>query len=944
MGSLSIVRRRRARRAQDRQRRSQAGRRWLAGCVMLVSALAGALILLLGLAYADLTRGLPSVDELPLLLNPPDGALLQPTRIYDRTGQHLLASLSSSATSRRYLPLNPQNPQHLPESLVQATLAVNDPTFWNHPGYLLGGWQNPDQHPTLAQRLAYELLLWNEPPTWRRALRERLLAAQITARFGRTQVLEWYLNNADYGHYAYGAEAAAQLYLGKSATQLDLAESALLAAVGQAPALNPLDAPQAADQRRQELLRGMEDLGFISADQARQAEALRLDFQPAPQAGAEPDSAIINLVLDQLASRYASARIKRGGLRILTTLDYDLQSQAECTVEAYLGQLAGSAVPVTTQDGNPCQAARLLVPPPSGLNLPEASASAMLIDPRDGQVLAMVGETTRFERTSILTSHPAGSLLTPFIYLTGFTRGLGPASLLWDVPGMADIRNPGGKYYGPLRLRLALANDELVPAAQVLEQMGVENVDSTARSFGLELASSADLLKDDVPLGLLQVGGAYGVFATQGQMNGQLLAEDTLEPSLVLRAEGADHSVWLDWSQAESRSVVTPALAYLMTDVLSDVSARQLSLSRSDLLEIGRPAGAKLGQTNEQGSWTVGYTPQRLAVVWLDGGGGPDGEQPPPTVVAGLWHALMQYASRDLPPEGWTAPAGVSKVQVCDPSGLLPTQDCPNMVSELFLDGNQPTQLDNLYRTYEINRETGYLATVFTPSELVEERVYMVVPPEARAWAEAAGLPTPPQTYDAIQPPPRDPDVNINTPEMFTDLRGVVNIGGSATGSDFSYYRVQVGQGLNPQTWVQVGQDIHTPVEDGSLVKWDTRELNGLYAVQLLVVHSDQSITTAVTQVSVDNTPPQLSLLYPEEGATLDYSRNRQIAFQVQASDNLGLAKVSFYVDDELVGESDQAPYVLSWESLPGQHRLRVVATDSAGNQTQQEATFTVNQ
>jgi membrane carboxypeptidase/penicillin-binding protein PbpC len=312
--------------------------------------------------------------------------------------------------------------------------------------------------------------------------------------------------------------------------------------------------------------------------------------------------------------------------------------------------------------------------------------------------------------------------------------------------------------------------------------------------------------------------------------------------------------------------------------------------------------------------------------------------------VAGLWHALMQYASRDFPPEGWTAPAGVSKVQVCDPSGLLPTQDCPNMVSELFLDGNQPTQLDNLYRTYEINRETGYLATVFTPSELVEERVYMVVPPEARAWAEAAGLPTPPQTYDAIQPPPRDPDVNINTPEMFTDLRGVVNIGGSATGSDFSYYRVQVGQGLNPQTWVQVGQDIHTPVEDGSLVKWDTRELNGLYAVQLLVVHSDQSITTAVTQVSVDNTPPQLSLLYPEEGATLDYSRNRQIAFQVQASDNLGLAKVSFYVDDELVGESDQAPYVLSWESFPGQHRLRVVATDSAGNQTQQEATFTVNQ
>jgi membrane carboxypeptidase/penicillin-binding protein PbpC len=416
-----------------------------------------------------------------------------------------------------------------------------------------------------------------------------------------------------------------------------------------------------------------------------------------------------------------------------------------------------------------------------------------------------------------------------------------------------------------------------------------------------------------------------------------------LDPSAVLRVEGLDHSIWLDWSKPQSKSVVTPGLAYLMTDVLSDESARQLSLGHPNPLEIGRPAGAKLGQTNGEGAWTVGFTPQRLAVVWLDGGS-PDSTAPMPTLAAGLWHALLQYASRDQSPEGWTAPAGITRVEVCDPSGLLPTQDCPNVVSEIFLDGNQPTQPDNLYRTYQVNRETGYLATVFTPPELVDERVYLVVPPEARAWAEAAGLPTPPQAYDAIQAPPRNPDVNLSAPKMFADLRGIVTLRGTAAGNDFSYYRIQVGQGLNPETWLQVGQDTHAPVNGGELAQWDTQGLDGLYAVQLLVVHNDQSLTTAITQVSVDNTPPRIDLLYPQDGDELDYTSNRQITFQVQASDNLGLAKVTFFVDDEMVGLSEQPPYLLTWESTPGKHQLRVVATDRAGNQTQQEIAFMIKQ
>ena len=175
---------------------------------------------------------------MPGLLNPPNGLLLQPTRVYDRTGQHILKTFAPTESPRRYIPLDPGNPQHLPELLVQATLAMADPTFWEHSGYALTGLANPDLHPTIAQQLVSDLLLWNEKPSLQRAFRERLLAAQITSEYGQSQVIEWYLNSVNYGNYAYGADAAAQLYFGKSAAELTPAESAILAGVGQAPSLN----------------------------------------------------------------------------------------------------------------------------------------------------------------------------------------------------------------------------------------------------------------------------------------------------------------------------------------------------------------------------------------------------------------------------------------------------------------------------------------------------------------------------------------------------------------------------------------------------------------------------------------------------------------------------------------------------------------------------------
>ena len=335
------------------------------------------------------------------------------------------------------------------------------------------------------------------------------------------------------------------------------------------------------------------------------------------------------------------------------------------------------------------------------------------------------------------------------------------------------------------------------------------------------------------------------------------LPAQTPHSSVVLRVEGLDHSIWLDLSNPQAQPVVAPPLAYLVNNILTDESARWPTLGHPNQLELGRPLGVKLGQSASN-SWAVGYTPTRLAAVWQElpsASGVPQQAPSAPatdqTQVPTLLASLMQLATQSLPSDGWVAPPGVTTMQVCDPSGLLPTNDCPNIVSDVFLSGNEPAQPDTLFRTYTVNRETGFLATVFTPPELVENKVFMVVPTEAADWARTADIPVAPSSYDAIQQPPVDPFVHFSSPAIFSEVSGKVQFRGTATGADFDHYRVLVGQGLNPQSWIAVGPDSSTRVEDGLLATWDTSGLSGLYAVELQVVRTDLQIDTAITQLTV---------------------------------------------------------------------------------------------
>jgi hypothetical protein len=265
------------------------------------------------------------------------------------------------------------------------------------------------------------------------------------------------------------------------------------------------------------------------------------------------------------------------------------------------------------------------------------------------------------------------------------------------------------------------------------------------------------------------------------------------------------------------------------------------------------------------------------------------------------------------------------------------------VVSEVFLSGNEPDQQDDLYRRLQINRETGRLATVFTRPALIEERVFLIPAPEAVEWAQKAGLPTPPETYDVPQGPlSTSPEVAITSPGMFDWVGGTVDIRGGASGEEFQSYRLQVGEGLNPREWVQIDQESSKPVEDGLLGQWDTRGKSGLYSLQLLVLRAGQRVDTAAVQFMVDNQPPQVSLSYPTEGQTFRMEQQNHVTFQASAGDDLGLETVDFLVDGHSLAKISRPPYAVPWQAQPGRHTLQVIARDYAGNTNRAEVEFTV--
>lgn len=940
-----LIGRRRKRRAEqrDRNRRPlrQLGLSLAAAFLLLLALAAGAL----AVAYSSLTADLPPVAGLPALLNAQNGTLLQPTRLYDRTGEHQVASLENPGIERRFLPLNPAMTEHLSPLLAQTVVGLIEPDYWQAP-IINARILSADRPETIAERLVISLLLPGEPDSVKGRLRVRLLAGEVLTRYGRSQTLEWYLNSVSFGHLTFGADSAARLYLGISASELDAFDTALLMAALESPALNPLDAPAAARDRQLSVLNRMALAGVISPEEFELALVRPEMDQLHEPKESQIATAFTQLVLDRIEMDVDRRLLERGGLRIITTLDYDLQGQLTCTLRTQLSRLKGSA-----QAASPdCPAASLLPSLPLSVrdSAPEAevAVSAVLLSPETGQVLALAGDTSLSAGESLkMAAHPSGSIQNPWLALAGFARSLSPATLVWDIPrGDSEGSVAIEDFYGPVRLRTALVNDTLAGLTTVLQQIGTPALASTARSLGLQdyaLPTNLDaVLKIGPALTPLEVAFAFNAFATLGQQSGVSSTDSTnLEPQLILAVENAPSEWSIRAVSSEVRPIVSPDLASLVHNVLSDEAARWPSLGHPNPLEIGRPAGAKAGTALDASStWAAGYTRQLTAVVWLgysqENAGAPSLDV---QAAAGIWHALMQYGTRGQPVLNWQVPPGVTVQDVCDPSGLLPTAQCPRIVTEVFLQGSTPLIPDNLYRLFQVNRETGRLATAFTPPELVDQQVFLVVPLEAQSWSRAVKLPVPPQEYDTITLRPADANGSIDSPAQFSTVRGSLSIRGSAGGEEFSSYSLQIGKGINPISWLTAAGPLESPVQNGLLGEIDTNGLEGLYVIRLMVVQQNRLVKTDLLQVTIDNTPPQVTIPYPLTGQVFSGFSQWAITLQADAMDETGLERVEWWVDSRKVGERMQEPYAWVWDAAKGSHRIQVRAVDLAGNVTYSE-------
>jgi membrane peptidoglycan carboxypeptidase len=834
--------------------------------------------------------------------------------------------------------------------------------------------------PSIAEQLVRQTLLpagEQRRSDLARGLRLALIAADLERTYASDQILEWFLNSAYYGYGAYGPYAAAQVYFGRGLDDLNLAQLALLAPIPSAPNLNPLDAPQEAKARQAEVLEALAREGDITPEDMEEALAAPLRLRARPEIASGVAREFVRLAREQMADLLGPEYAYRGGLRVVTSLDLDLQQQAACVAATQAARLSGEqpGTIIPAADGSPCVAASLLAPVrpgDAGIDRGLDAASVVVVDPVSGEVLSLVGlrrSGSAWEDSALGlaagVAREAGPTLYPFVYLTAFATGYSPASMILDVPITFDDpsgdesytpENPGGDARGPIRMRTALANGYTLPAARTIDLLGPESVLRTARQMGLaslEPPSGAAVrwVLEEGRVTLLELARGYGIVAAGGTMSGVEIvspggSDDTLAPVLIGRVEDARSEVVYS-GQREERAILSPQLAYLLADVLSDEPARWESLGHPNVLEVGRPAGVVAGLgAGGADAWAVGFTPTRVVGMWMGTTTGEEASGLSAVSVAGTaWSAILRYAERQAQPAGWEMPPGMSVMDVCDPSGLLPTAYCPNVVREIFIQGTEPTHYDTLYQPFRVNRETGKLATLFTPLDLVEERVYLVPPAEAAAWAEAAGIERPPQEFDTITAQPASPEVNLSNPAPFEVLRGSVQIEGSAAPEAFVSYRLQYGQGLNPTRWVQVGEDEGEEVESGRLGRWDTAGLSGLYTLQLLVLREEGRVATAAVPVTIDNAAPVVAVLTPEAGAEITLRSREEVIIEVSVADNLGVNRVEVFVDRRMVATLVDAPYSTRWvPGEVGEHRVFARAYDLAGNLAETETvTFVVS-
>lgn len=597
--------------------------RTLAVCV-LVGVLGGVALV------AWVSQDLPDPNKLNTRVIP------ESTKIYARDGTTLLYDIHGN--QRRTL----VGLSDISASVKQATISIEDKDFYKHGAISLRGTlraivvdlisgSKAQGGSTLTQQLVKNSILTNDK-SYIRKLKEIILSYQIEQHFSKDQILKLYFNEIPYGSSAYGVEAAAETYFNIHAKDLDLPESALLAAMVQAPTYySPSGLHQKELLDRQHLvLDEMVKNGYITQAQANDARAVDVLKKISPSRDPITAPHFVFTVRDQLAQKYGDAVVETGGLRIVTTLDQKLQKIAEDEVTA-------GAAKFTKYNAS--------------------NAALVAIDPHTGQVLAMVGSVNFFDtehdgnfNVATAVRNP-GSSFKPIVYLTAFTRGYSPDTLLFDLKtnfgpdGSGKDFSPNnydGKEHGPVTMRQAMAGSLNIPAVKTLYLAGINNVLDMADRFGYTTI-------DRSRVGLALAIGGGGVTLTQHLGAFATLANDGVRNpvSMILRVEDKNGKVLEQYKQDSTR-VVPADNVHQVESIMTDNNARAFVFgSRSPLILPDRPVAAKTGTTNDfRDGWTLGFTPSLAAGVWVGNNNnsamraGTDGV----VVAAPIWHNFMVRA------------------------------------------------------------------------------------------------------------------------------------------------------------------------------------------------------------------------------------------------------------------------------------------------------------
>lgn len=972
-----IIRRRRARKARQRTQRQRSSL-WLlliASVILFIVVVPITIILgVAGYLYTQAANNMPTAAE-TIYLDPIVGA----TELYDRSGTTLIYAVEDPlGNQRRWLDLDV-----LPDYVISATLLVEDADYLRTTNFdifqtLNRLWRYILDVPVASDRSITGRLVRNAvlPLARRSGLDDTLLEIALVAESERQMspedLLEWHLNTNYYGNDAYGIDAAAQVYLGKSADTLTLDEAALLVAIPTAPRFNPFDNEVASRGRQADLLVNMYNNALINKPQFDQATAvstqLRADFIQRPVLAADfsiyarqqAQDILNNLGLD------GARMVARSGLKITTTLDLDLYFQSDCVLRAHLDRLQGGLGNVLAQDNTPCAAINYLTQPfGADATAPPDMGAMMMMNANTGEIYSIVGDA----RAQV---HQPDATLHPFVYFEGFLQRLfTPASMVYDVPrafpGPADgliytPTNPDGRFRGPLNLRDAMVAGLIPPAVYVADNRGITQVLRTAHFIGInsmdENNYDLDILSRGGAVSVLDTTYAYSVFATMGVMRGvdvEPIAQGyrVRNPIAVLEIADADGNVlWVYDEERRNLSqtiIFQPSLGYLVNDILSDNITRQQVLGTQDeVLQLTRPSAVVNGLSiDKRDSWTVGYTPNIVLGVHLDRADnvgmsldvyGRQGSAP-------IWRALMNYVHdrNGIAPTDWQRPEGVEESVVCDISGLVPSDTSPCPTRREIFPPNSLLLEDTYWETYEVNTQTGQLATANTPTNIRAEQVYFVPPNDILEWWTETGQPLPPTDYDTISRPEVLKAVQILQPADFAYVGGTVDIRGSIDDPNMDYYQLAFGQDVNPREWLGIGEQQTTYAPGTSLGTWDTSGLNGVYTLRFTVVFTDGSIDLDTKLVTLDNTPPTLNLLTGDGTSTIRYPAQTVVSLIADAADNLTIDRVEFYQNGTLIGIDREWPYGFELDiTSVGTEVFSAVVFDQVGNNAQADLTVDI--